>query len=326
MCKRPSIVDIMFNAPKIWNHLFILAILFAIKPAIASQQDYPFKLISRADAGSQIILAQNSGPAPILATVSLLNPVNAIIDRSSPIAVVVPPGETITVAVIHGAVQGQEYRIATNYKFSIGNPDAVQDPRATYLLPFKEGQVITVGQVLGGKITTHNNPASRNAVDFTVPIGTPILLARKGRVVDIDQGYSEGGADPLLKANHVLILHEDGTLGLYSHFAHNRIMVSSGQWLEAGALIGYSGNTGYSTGPHLHFVVLSNTRSTDGAAQYLSQPVKFVNYAPLQEVQLCQGDKLVPSHHDAQPKTASVDAGQQRKASQPCPMPSPVMP
>lgn len=291
------------------NYTFrwLLVLLFVIQPAMASQQDYPFKIIARAASGKQMILAQNRGPAPVWASVNLVNSGNATIDHPSPITVVVPAGETVSLATVHGTVPGQQYRIATNYKFSIGTPDVVQSPDFTYLLPFKDGQAVTVGQALGGKITTHNNPASKYAIDFTVPIGTPIVAARKGRVVDIDQNYSAGGADPLLKANHVLILHEDGTLGLYSHLAQNRISVTFGQRVEAGELIGYSGNTGYSTGPHLHFVVLSNTRTTDGTAQYLSQPVTFINDAAAHALQLHQYDKLVAHHLSELPKVTAIN-------------------
>lgn len=289
-----------------WRFWLFLVLLFTYQLTSASQQDYPFKLKAKAESGKQLIQAQNSGPAPIWAIVNLHDPVNAKIDRPSPIAVVVPPGETITIATVTGTVPGQQFRIATNFKFTIGTPDVVQSPGTTYLLPFQNGQQVTIGQVVGGKITTHNSPASKYAVDFTVPIGTPIVAARKGMVVDIDQNYSEGGADPLLKANHVLILHEDGTLGLYSHLAQSRIPLTLGQPVEAGELIGYSGNTGYSTGPHLHFVVLANTRTSDGSAQYMSQEVKFVNDAPVQEVQLCQGDKLLIKHDTRLPAGANT--------------------
>lgn len=275
--------------------LFILSILLlaALNTAVARQQDYPFKLKAAIVSGKQQVLAQNNGPAPIWVTVNLLNPVNATIDPQSPIALLVPPCETVTVATVHIIEPGKQYRITTNFKFTIGKPDAVQQPDAIYQLPFQEGQTITVGQAPGGNITTHNSPSSKYAIDFSVPVGTPIVAARKGRVVDIDNDYSEGGADPLLKANHVLILHEDGTLGLYSHLAKGTIPLAFGQWLEAGELIGYSGNTGYSTGPHLHFVVLSNIQTPDGTAQYLSLPAKFTNDVQGHEQKLYQGKKLM---------------------------------
>ncbi len=243
-------------------------------------------------------MAQNNGPAPILLNLKLTS-ANAIIEPPSPVAAVVKPTETIQVATIRSEVTGKGYRVARSYQFSIGDPNAVHDPSALYRLPFKDGQAVTIGQVWGGKIITHTTPASRYAVDFVVPIGTPLVAARKGRVVDVDQNFTDGGTDPLLKANHVMILHEDGTLGLYSHLAANRIAVSFGQWVDAGTLIGYSGNTGYSSGPHLHFAVLTNTSTTNGAARYLSHTVKFINFVPAHEIELIQGAKWLvndPGH------------------------------
>lgn len=276
--------------------LFLLATLFTARYALADPQLYPFKLAIRSESGKQVVMAQNNGPAPILATVNLLNPDNAVIDPASPIVLVVKPRESVPIASVHSAVAGQRYRISTSYKFALGDPDAVHDPAATYRLPFHDGQATKIGQVFGGRITTHSAPDSKFAIDFDVPIGTPVLASRKGRVVDVDQNFTQSGRDPSLKANHVLILHEDGTLGMYSHFSANRIAVAIGQWVEAGALIGYSGNTGYSTGPHLHFAVLTNTRTPDGSAKYLSVPVTFVNDAPDRRIQFSQDEMLVANH------------------------------
>lgn len=277
------------NRISVWHALFFFMAWLVVETATANQQDYPFKLINKPEAGGITVMAQNNGPAPILLNLKLTS-TNAIVERPSPI-VVVKPAETIQVAQIHSEVSGHGYRVARSYQFSIGDPNAVHDPSAIYRLPFKDGQAITVGQVWGGKIITHTTPASRYAVDFVVPIDTPLVAARKGRVVDIDQNFTDGGTDPLLKANHVMILHEDGTLGLYSHLAANRIAVSFGEWVDAGTLIGYSGNTGYSTGPHLHFAVLTNTPIADGAARYLSHPIRFVNFSTAQEIKLIQGAK-----------------------------------
>lgn len=277
--------------------LLFLALLFTAKSSFADPQQYPFKLAIRSESGKQVVIAQNNGPAPILATVNLLNPDKAFIDPASPIVLLVKPKESIPFASIHGATAGQHYRISTSYKFSIGDPDALHDPSAIYRLPFRDGQPLMVGQVFGGKITTHTASDSRYAIDFDVPIGTPVLASRRGRVVDVDQVYSEGGNAPSLKANHVLILHDDGTLGMYSHFSANRINVSLGEWVEAGTLIGYSGNTGYSTGPHLHFAVLTNVRTPDGSAEYISVPVTFVNEAPEKSIQLFQYEKLVAKYN-----------------------------
>lgn len=275
--------------------LFMLSALFAVQSSIADQQTYPFKLISQAEGDQQILLAQNKGPAPILLNLNLVAD-NAIVEPASHIVTVIKPAAVLPAASIRSKAAGQGYRVASNYKFSIGDPDALPDTAMEYQLPFSNGQKVSIGQVLGGKITTHTGLDSKYAIDFDVPICTPVLAARKGVVVDIDQGYTAGGNDPKLKANHVIILHGDGTLGLYAHLSAKSHAVTFGQMVVAGELIGYSGNTGYSTGPHLHFSVLTNTRSADGSAKYLSHPVKFVNNVPAQVIEFHQDQKLVVNH------------------------------
>lgn len=270
----------------------LLAILLTVDPVLADPQHYPFKLAMRAAADGQVVMAQNSGPAPILATVNLHHPENATVDHPSPIVVIVKPQQSLPVASVHRELPGKPYRIASAYQYALGDPDAVHDPAAIYQLPFQDGQTIRIGQSYGGHITTHHNPDSRYAVDFIVPVGTPVLASRAGRVVDIDQEYTLGGNDPALKANHVLILHEDGTLGMYSHLAMHRISVSFGQPVAAGDLLGYSGNTGYSSGPHLHFAVLINTRTPDGSAKYVSVPANFVNGADGHPLRFAQSDTV----------------------------------
>jgi murein DD-endopeptidase MepM/ murein hydrolase activator NlpD len=285
----------------------IMAVLVAAVPALADQQSYPFKLAYQTIPNGQVVMAQNNGDAPILATVQLKNPVNAVVDHPSPIEVVVKPKERLPIATIHSADAGQKFKIAISYKFSIGDPWAIHDPAATYRLPFQDGQTTMVGQVAGGRISTHTDSSSRFAVDFVVPIGTPVLAARSGRVVDIDQGYTVGGNDPKLKPNHILILHEDGTLGIYSHMSPYHMTVSFGQRVEAGTLIGYSGNTGYSSGPHLHFAVLVNDHSADGSANYHSVPATFVNDVPNHAIQLFQDQKLVTNYNGRLPVQNSTN-------------------
>ena len=88
-----------------------------------------------------------------------------------------------------------------------------------------------------------------NGVDFGAASGTPIYAARSGRVTTAS--YQAGGA-----GNYVSINHGDGFSSIYMHMT--RYIVSAGQYVTAGQVIGYVGSTGISTGPHLHFGISYN--------------------------------------------------------------------
>ena len=83
-----------------------------------------------------------------------------------------------------------------------------------------------------------------NGIDMACAQGTPIYATRAGKVTRTS--YQAGGA-----GNYVSINHLDGFASIYMHMTH--YVVSAGQTVSAGQLIGYVGSTGMSTGPHLHF-------------------------------------------------------------------------
>lgn len=83
-------------------------------------------------------------------------------------------------------------------------------------------------------------------IDIAGPIGTPIVASASGVVTEA--GWNSGGY-----GNLVEIQHSDGSLTLYAH--NSRILVGKGQRVEQGQQVAEMGNTGYSTGPHLHFEV-----------------------------------------------------------------------
>lgn len=101
-----------------------------------------------------------------------------------------------------------------------------------------------------GKITAgmyYSSGKYHGAVDFGVSVGTPVYAAADGIVVT----STWGGSDSY--GYYVKIKHYDGTYTLYAHASS--LAVSVGQVVKQGQLIMYSGNTGNSTGPHLHFEV-----------------------------------------------------------------------
>lgn len=83
-------------------------------------------------------------------------------------------------------------------------------------------------------------------VDFAMPIGTPIYATADGVVNEAK--FSGGGYGYLVKIDH--------SLGFMTYYAHlNKIVVQKGMFVKRGQLIAYSGNTGRSTGPHLHYEI-----------------------------------------------------------------------
>jgi murein DD-endopeptidase MepM/ murein hydrolase activator NlpD len=86
-------------------------------------------------------------------------------------------------------------------------------------------------------------------VDMSAPQGTPIYAAKSGKVTRTS--YQAGGA-----GYYVSINHGDGFTSVYMHMTH--YIVSPGQYVNAGQVIGYVGSTGGSTGPHLHFGIAYN--------------------------------------------------------------------
>jgi murein DD-endopeptidase MepM/ murein hydrolase activator NlpD len=101
------------------------------------------------------------------------------------------------------------------------------------------------------------------AFDFAMPEGTPILAARGGIVAEVLDGFTEGAPNKGLrdKANRVHVLHADGTFGEYAHLRKG-VAVAVGDAVRTGQRLGASGNTGYTTRPHLHFHVWR--RAADG--------------------------------------------------------------
>ena len=87
-----------------------------------------------------------------------------------------------------------------------------------------------------------------------MPENSPVCAARDGVVVDCKDGRGSPDNDGTI-GNYIAIKHSDGTVAIYAQLTNHGIRVSAGQRVLAGTVIGFSGTTGHSNGPHLHFEV-----------------------------------------------------------------------
>lgn len=135
-----------------------------------------------------------------------------------------------------------------------GKPGIVAQAFA-YHFPLLLPQV-RIGQAPHGAFS-HADAENRDAIDFAAPIGTPVIAAREGVVMQAEGRFSDMPGN-LNEANFVRILHADGSTAVYAHLQRGSIDVLPGQLVDTGHVLARSGNSGYSSGPHLHFVVQVN--------------------------------------------------------------------
>lgn len=132
---------------------------------------------------------------------------------------------------------------------------------------------VTITQYFGNTPFASKNPqvyngGGHNGIDFSAKVGTPILAAAAGTV--LGTGNTDTACSGVSYGKWVLIKHANGLTTLYAHLSV--IQASAGQAVGAGDKIGLSGNTGYSTGPHLHFTVYaSDSVHISGPTEYKSK-------------------------------------------------------
>ena len=196
----------------------------------------------------------NSGPVPatvILEFRSFRNlrpPVRALGDR------VVAAESTVILAHLDVISRGAPTAAEASITIDLGSSDTAPDEGYLYGIPFGGDGARRLIQGFNGSET--HREGMRYALDFAMPEGTPILAARGGTVVHVQDGFEKGGADPelLQRANIVVVGHDDGTVASYGHLSPG-ILVSVGDSVAEGDILAKSGATGFVGQPHLHFHV-----------------------------------------------------------------------
>ncbi|MFZ4500100.1 MAG: peptidoglycan DD-metalloendopeptidase family protein [Minisyncoccia bacterium] len=154
--------------------------------------------------------------------------------------IIIPNGEPIATAPTKTEAKAAVKAVAKNTAGKNDDKKTTTTSSSAYKLPIP-GSVLTQG--------FHG----ANSVDFGAPIGTTVVASMKGEVIIArGNGAYNGGY-----GNYIVIKHSNGTQTLYAHLS--KVSVSVGDEVNTGEVIGKSGNTGRSTGPHLHFEVRGAT-------------------------------------------------------------------
>ena len=127
------------------------------------------------------------------------------------------------------------------------------DTSYVYQLPFEAGKKRFIVQGYFGAFS-HKE---RAALDFKMPKGTKVLAARDGVVIRLREDGDKGGLKSEYRqyGNFVVLQHADNSRSGYWHLQKEGVLVNVGDSVKQGQQIAWSGNTGYTAFPHLHFIV-----------------------------------------------------------------------
>ncbi|TWD47680.1 peptidoglycan DD-metalloendopeptidase family protein [Pseudomonas sp. SJZ131] len=204
--------------------------------------------------GADAVFVRNDLYAPVEVELSFAGLSNVKGAPGKPIRRVLPARSNSRLALLTAISRGKPLVYTPNFQYSMGDPSgAAQGYR--YPFPWRGGP-FRLSQGANGQYS-HFGAKNRYAMDIAMPEGTPIIAARAGMVVKTENRQTGRGNDP--SGNFVRVLHDDGTMGVYLHLQKGSVSVREGQRVMVGSALALSGNTGNSSGPHLHFVVQRNT-------------------------------------------------------------------
>lgn len=148
------------------------------------------------------------------------------------------------------------------------------DTSYIYDLPFSKGSKHLLIQAYNSKMS-HTKELS---LDFKMKPGSKICAARGGVVIATKEDSDVGGLkdEYLSQGNHIIIIHSDGSQAMYWHLQKDGAFVNVGDTVLQGALIGYSGNTGYTAFPHLHFQVYDSAGKNIATRFYTKKGIIYL--------------------------------------------------
>lgn len=209
--------------------------------------------------GSSIYIYANSDEViPTTADLRLdLTGMKSDLPGNSGLVIIPPNAKKFVVAEAKASVKRGKIGFSMKSATYPGDLTTKPDRSHVYNLPFKKEGKYKVFQGYDGRFSHQGE----NALDFGLDIGEEVYAARAGVVYEVVERHTKGceRSSCMEYSNLIKIYHDDGTTAEYVHLKYEGGVVEVGDRVEASQLIGYSGNTGWTSGPHLHFMVFHVT-------------------------------------------------------------------
>ncbi len=234
----------------------LICTIFSACPTLASAdcQDNSICVDEIKNEGNVELRARNLRDFPITYTLRV-NARNYTVSGPSTVTRTLDARESQKIMFLDARDGGSKGFFRYSLRWTVGSKDAKHDDTHLYALPYAADRAYRVLQGYGARFSHRGR--EEFAIDFNMPVGTPVHAARSGVVARVEESNSKGCWEDNCGqyANYIVVLHSDGTTGEYYHLDKDGALIEVGEHVVRGQRIGLSGNTGHTTMPHLHFAV-----------------------------------------------------------------------